>query len=122
LLEKLLEDGVSERELSFAKSYLARSYAFEVDTAAKRLGQRIDEAILLLPKGYHDRYVERVMAVTRDQANAALRKRLSSRNLLITIVATASDVRQSLEDAIAGLRETQVVSFESDPVYSVAVD
>ena len=40
-----------------------------------------------------DRYVRRV---TRSEANQALRKRLSTRNLSIVLLATADDLRDEL--------------------------
>jgi zinc protease len=116
MLEELLDKGVTDRELSFAKSYISRSNAFEVDTATKRLGQRLDQLVVGLPKDYHSGFVDRVQSVSRDEVNAALRKRLSTRDLLVTIVATASELRPALEKAIPGLAATRVVSFETDEI------
>lgn len=116
MLQELIDKGVTERELSFAKSFMTRSYAFEVDTATKRLGQKLDQIVLGLPKDYFHRYVDRVQAVTREEVNQAIRRRLSSRDLLVTVVATASELRSALERAIPGLEQTTVVSFESDMI------
>ncbi len=116
LLESLIDQGVTERELSFAKRYLTKGYAFEIDTASKRLGQRLDEVVIPLPKDYHTRYLERVQAVTRDEVNTALRKRISSSDLLITIVATASELRSALDRVIPDLVETRVVRFDQDTI------
>lgn len=114
LLDKLLDDGVTERELSFAKSYLVRSRAFDLDTATKRLWTRIDQHLLGLPSNFQARAAERIMAVTRDEVNAALRKRLSSKNLIVSVLATASEARAAIEDAIDGLDRTVVIPYESD--------
>jgi len=114
LLRKLVETGVTERELSFAKSFLARSQAFDVDTPTKRLWQRLDRRLLELPANYHARYVERLQAVTRDEVNAALQRRLSPDHLLVSVVATASELRAPLEKAIANLESTLVVPYETD--------
>ena len=100
--------------VSFARSYLTRSYAFERDTASKRLWQRLDVELLDLPKSYYDEYVERVNAVTVDDVNEALRRRLSAEDLLITVVATAETLRAPLEGAIPRLRDTRVVPFDHD--------
>ncbi len=117
MLEELLDRGVTDRELTFAKSYLTRSYAFEIDTAQKRLGQRLDEILLPLPKGYYAAHIDRVNAVTREDANAALRKRLSANNLLISIVATATEMRGPLEKAIPRLASTRVQPFDLDLIH-----
>lgn len=114
LLERLLDKGATAREVSFARSYLTRSYAFERDTASKRLWQRLDVELLDLPKSYYDEYVERVNAVTVDDVNEALRRRLSAEDLLITVVATAETLRAPLEGAIPRLRDTRVVPFDHD--------
>jgi zinc protease len=114
LLERLLDKGATAREVSFARSYLTRSYAFERDTASKRLWQRLDVELLDLPKSYYAEYVERVNAVTVDDVNEALRRRLSAENLLITVVATAETLRGPLEAAIPGLRDTRVIPFDQD--------
>lgn len=114
LLERLIEQGVTAREVSFARSYLTRGYAFERDTASKRLWQRLDVDLLDLPRSYYDDYVERVNAVTVDEVNAALRRRLSADDLLVTVVATAETLRAPLEKAIPGLKDTRVVPFDRD--------
>ena len=114
LLERLLDKGATAREVSFARSYLTRGYAFERDTASKRLWQRLDVDLLDLPKSYYAEYVERVNAVTVDDVNAALRRRLSAEDLLITVVATAETLRAPLEAAIPRLHDTRVVPFDHD--------
>jgi zinc protease len=114
MLRKLVEKGVSARELHFAKSYLARSQAFERDTAPKRLWHALDTRLLDLPRNYFEDYVERVQAVTLDEVNDALRRRLHPDHLLVTVVATASELRSSLEQAIPNLASTRVVPFDAD--------
>lgn len=114
LLRKLLDEGVTERELNFARSFLVRGQAFEVDTPTKRLWQRLDRRLLSLPANFHDRYVERLQAVTRDEVNDALRRRLSADDLLVSVVATASELRAPLEKAIPDLASTLVVPYETD--------
>ena len=114
MLEHFVNKGVTARELSFARSYLARSFAFEIDTASKRLWHRIDTQVLDLPKRYFTDQVERVMSVTLDEVNAAIRHRLSSDDLLITVVATASEIRKRLEDAIPHLASTRIIPFDTD--------
>lgn len=114
LLEQLVERGVTRRELDFARSYLIRSHAFETDTASKRLWQRLDARLMDLPRGYHARYLDRIASVTVDDVNDALRRRLSADDLVITVVATASELRGPLEDAIPELASTTVVPFDGD--------
>jgi len=111
LYEKWVEDGVRPSELKRAKSYLVKSHAFEIDTPQKRLDQRIEAELFGLPSDYFDAFVQRVKHVTRDDANAALRKRLSTRDLAIGVVATASELREPLSQ-LPDLRELRVVPFD----------
>ncbi len=114
LLERLIAEGITQLELDFAKEFLAESYAFDVDTAYKRARQRVDEEIYSLPSDYHTRYVERVRAVTLEEANAALRARLSAEDLRIVVVGTASAIQSPIEAAIARLAGVEVVPFDQE--------
>lgn len=114
LVERLVEKGVSARELAFARSYLTRSFAFETDTASKRLWHDLDVRLLDLPKRYFKDYVERVEAVTLDEVNAAIRRRIDPEHLVITVVATANEHRAALERGVKGLDSTTVVPFDTD--------
>ena len=114
LLERLVDQGVTARELSFARSYLTRGHAFEVDTAGKRLWQRVEVDLLDLPADYYARYLDHLGAVTLDEVNAALRKRLKVRDLVLSVVCTASELRDPLEAAVPHLRGTTVLPFDAD--------
>ena len=113
LLDALVARGITAEELAFAKSYLTNSYAFDIDTASDRLGQRMDVEVFGLPSDYYDRYLERIAAVTLDQANEALRHRLSAANLVIVLVATATTVHDALQ-ALPGVSSVDVIPFDSE--------
>jgi zinc protease len=116
LLHKLREDGVTDDELSFVKGYLTRSHAFEIDTARKRVHQRLDAALFDLPEAYHAKYLERVGAVDREAANAAVRLRMSEDDLVMALVGSAEVLRGPIEEAIAAsgrtLASVTVVPFD----------
>jgi len=112
MLTELREKGVTKQELAWAKRYLVRSHAFAVDTAAKRVGLELDQALYDLPADYYSRYLERVQSVTLDEANAALQKRISTEDLLVVVVGTESAVGASVRDAIEGLESSEVVPFD----------
>lgn len=114
MLESWHAQGINRKELNWAKRYLTRSYAFAVDTAAKRVGLAAESEIYGLPGGYHERYVERIQAVTLEQANEAVHTRIRPDNVLIAVVGTAEAVRPGLQDAIEGLQSTEVVPFDAD--------
>jgi zinc protease len=111
LYEQWIAEGVKPSELRRAKSFLVKSHAFEIDTAQKRLDQRIEAELFGLPADYFDAFVGRVKRVSVDDANAALTRRLSRRDLAITVVATASELKAQLS-RLPGVRETNVVPFD----------
>ena len=114
MLEEWNRTGITRAELAQAKRYLVRSHAFAVDTAAKRVGLALEAELYALPPRYHEDYLERVKAVTLDQANRAVQQRLSPANLLVTVVGTASEIVVPLQDAIRDLSRTLIIPFDAD--------
>lgn len=112
MLRALREQGVTEKELNWAKRYMVRSHAFAVDTPSKRVGLELDAALYDLPPGYYENYLERVSAVTLDDVNQALRSRIPERDLLFVVVGTAANLRSAIEAKIPDLRDTQVVPYD----------
>ena len=99
--------GITPRELAFIKNYLVRSHAFEIDTAPKRLGQALEAELLDLPADYHTGYLDHVRAVTLESANAAVRERLTPKDLVVIVVGTASEILDEVTTAIPGLDRAQ---------------
>lgn len=114
LLERFVDQGVTPRETSFVRNYLVRSHAFEIDTALKRLHQALDTHTLGLPADYHTSYLERVRATTAEAASQAARERLSTRDLAIVVVGTASTIEAELRAALPRLDDVRVVPFDAD--------
>lgn len=113
MLHELREKGVTKQELSWAKRYLVRSHCFSIDTAQKRVGLALDQALYGLPDDYYSRYIERVQAVTLEQANASVRERLSDEDVLVTVVGTEALIGPAVRDAVANLASAEVVAFDS---------
>jgi zinc protease len=114
MLEKLRRDGLTKSELSWAKRYLVRSHAFAIDTAAKRVGLKLDSTLYDLPAGYFENYTENLRGVTLEQANQALRERLSDENLLVTLVGTEAVVGKDVREAIPRLASSDVVRYDAE--------
>ena len=113
LLHAFREDGVTDDELDFVKRYLVRSHAFDIDTARKRVHQKLEAELYALPPGYHDRYVEHVQAVDRAAANAAVRARLSEDDLVIGVVGTHAEIGEAIAKAIPRLASVTVAPVRS---------
>jgi len=114
LLAAWVKDGVSREETDFIKQYLVRSQAFEVDTAPKRLHQALDVEVLGLPADYHTGYAERVAAVTPEAASEAVKRRISTADLLAVVVGTAEVTRTDVEKALGEGVAVQVVPFDAE--------
>ncbi len=114
LMEAWVKDGVTPDEIAFIKGYLVGSYAFDIDTAEKRMHQALDVELLGLPPAYYKTWTEKVAAVTPDDASRAVKKRLDPANLLSVVVGTASEVLEPLKGAIPGLSEVAVVPFDAE--------
>ena len=111
LYDDWIQNGIRPSELKRAKDFLVKSHAFEIDTAAKRLDQRVEAELFGLPERYFESFIDRVQSVTRKDANAALKARLSKRDLAMVVVATAKDVRKDLAK-LPGLNDLKVIPFD----------
>lgn len=114
MLEAWHEKGVTAKELAWAKRYLVRSHAFAVDTAGKRVGQALDEELYGLPPGYYSQYVDRVQAVTLEEVNAAVQKRITPGDLRITVLGTAAEIEEPIRAAIPRLESSEIVPFDAE--------
>jgi zinc protease len=108
LVDRFIARGPSAAELRFAKSYLVKSHAFDLDTPQKRLDPRVDAEVHGLPRAFHERFVERVRAVELGAARASVARRLSSDDLTIALVATAKDV----EAPLRAMGDVRVIPFD----------
>jgi zinc protease len=114
MLSDWWKDGITQDELGWAKRYLAQSHAFSCDTAAKRVGLELDEITSDIPRGYYAEFVSRIGGVTLEQANRAIRSRISPRDLTIVVVGTHSAIGDAVRRSISDLAEDRVVPFDSE--------
>lgn len=112
LFHDLREKGITAEELAFVKKFLIRSHAFEVDTARKRAHRKLDAALFDLPDGYYERQNEHIEAVTLEEANAAIRNRLSEEDLIVAVVGTHAEQGKAIAEAVAGVGSVEVVPFD----------
>ncbi len=110
LLDRWIGDGAPEDEIARAKDYLVKSHAFDLETAAKRLEPQLETALYDLPRDWYPRFVEKVRAVTPEQAASAVRRRISKRDLTIALVASATDELMSGLEALPGVGEVERVT------------
>ena len=101
LMGEWVEGGVSDEEVEFARGYITNGHAFAVDTAEKRLEQRLDTKLLELPEGYFASYTQKIASVTTEQVNAALKRRLDPAVLRMSVLATESQLNEALASKVA---------------------
>ena len=114
LLEKWTQGGITAREHAFVSKYLVRSFAFDIDTASKRVHQLLDEDALGLAPGYYGDYTARVLSTKLEEINAAIQTRISPRDLTIAVVGTASTSFNAVRDACGELASATTVAFDAD--------
>jgi zinc protease len=114
LLSAWREKGILPKELSFAQRYLMRSHAFDIDTAQKRVHQKLDIDLFDLPADYHSKYLDHVEAVTLDEANEAIRRRVSHDDLVVAVVGTHAEIGEAVAGAIPGLTKVEVVAYDAE--------
>ncbi len=99
LLERWVERGIDADEHRFARRFLVRSRGFDLDTAPKRLEERLSDELFGHPEGSWQRFGEQVEAASLEACNEAVRRRIDPHRLAIVVVGTA----QHLFDAVARL-------------------
>jgi zinc protease len=114
LLQQWWQSGITEEEFVWAKRYLVQSQAFARDTATKRIGLRLDEILNDLPPGHHDEFVPKIEAVTLEQANAAVRDRISLEHLSVVVLGTHAAIGEEVRKAVPDLVSERVVPFDTE--------
>jgi zinc protease len=114
MLRAFREKGVTSGEFGWARRYLVRSHAFALDTAAKRVGLALDAELYGLPPGYYGAYLDNLRAATLEQANQAVRERLSDENLLLSVVGTEATTLADVKSAIPNLERSEVVRYDAE--------
>lgn len=112
LLHTWRTDGITEGELDFAKKYIVRSHAFEIDTARKRVHQKLERELYELPDDYHSTFLEKVQKVDLAAANAAVRHRVSEEDVVMGVVGTHAEVGEALSKALPDLAKIEVVPYD----------
>jgi zinc protease len=111
LYDKWIEHGLRAQELIACKRYLQKSHAFEIDTAGKRLDQKLDVELFGWPKNHHSGFVAAVAETTREEVGRALHHRLSREDQLIALVATASQIVPELQK-LPNVAKIDVIPFD----------
>lgn len=113
LLEGFVDEGITKDEHRLAKHYLVNSHCFDVDTASKRLEAKLDCDLYGLPYERLRDYERRVAAVTHASSKNAVKKRISKKDVTITLVAPASSIADKVAK-LPGVTDVEVVRYDRD--------
>jgi zinc protease len=86
-----LRHGLDDDEVHRARSYLVKSYPFEIDTPAKRLAPRLEAEVHDLDPEWYAEWLNRTRRVTVEDARRVPRQLLSETGLTIVVLASATD-------------------------------
>ena len=92
LLQAFAAEGPDDDEIDHARSYLAKSHAFEVATASDRLDRRLEQVLWALPPDHHQTFVSRLAAVTPDEVRAAVKRWVRPDAATVVVLASSDAI------------------------------
>jgi zinc protease len=95
-IRQLREVRIPAKEFADAKRSLVATFALALESPQTLLNQTITRWRYGLPADYWDRYAERIMAITEDQAMAMAKKYLDPSRLQIVAVGNEEAVARAL--------------------------
>ncbi len=96
-VERFLQDGVSEKELTVAKRYITGNFVIQNESASS-IGIRLANVELYgLPKSYYNTYIDAINAVERQVLLHTVQKHLHPKSFLFVIAGEAKTVRSQVE-------------------------
>ena len=109
-LEILVTDGLSPQDFEATREFLLNYSKLYVQTASRRLGYEMDSRFYRTGF-YVDEIQQRLVALTVDDVNAAVRRHLQYSNIAVAIVTTDAE----------GFRDRLLSNDPSPPTYNAAV-
>jgi zinc protease len=90
--------GVTEEELSFAKSSIIRKFPLNFETFRQVASHIIGKVIYDLPDDYFDKYIENIKSVTIDEVNKAATDNIFSNSEMTVLVGDKDKLLEQLKD------------------------
>ncbi len=114
LLTGMSHGKISQKELDFARDYLAGVYPIESETAEQVADRVLTVAAFDLPEDYNQTYPVKIRATSLEQVQATARKYFTTGNLDIVLVGNVSAFRDALKKEFAGAEITEIPFGEVD--------
>ncbi len=93
---------VTDDELNRAKNYIALGYPDNFSNVASIAGQLVEMVQYNLPEDYFNNYVDKVLAVKKDDVRRVAKKYIDTDDLAIIIVGDRAKVEKGLKDTKVG--------------------
>jgi zinc protease len=93
-----IRNGVTEEELSFAKSSITRKFSLNFETFRQVASHIIGRVIYDLPDDYFEEYIENINTVTINEVNIAATKNILPDNAMIVLVGDKDKLLEQLKD------------------------
>jgi zinc protease len=113
LFAAVAKEGLTDAEVAFAKDYLVGGLAFIHETPNRLLDELVRMEVLGLPRDHLDTWVGQIRAVTPDDVRRVAKERLRPDDLVITVLATAKDLKADLA-RMPGVTEVTVTPYDSE--------
>lgn len=110
LFEEFIEKGLTADEFEYAKESVSNGFALRIDSAHKRLGWKIRNALVGRRIYSLEEFRKKIMDYHREQVNELIAKRFQTEQLLITTAGQAA----SLSDCICKVRGFKKVEVFKD--------
>jgi zinc protease len=108
LLTGMSQGKISQKELDFARDYLAGVYPIESETAEQVADRVLTVAAFDLPADYNQTYPEKIRATSLEQVQTTARKYFTTGDLDIVLVGNVSAFRDALKKEFAGAEITEI--------------
>jgi predicted Zn-dependent peptidase len=96
-VERIVNEPVTDEELEGAKSYIVGNFPTTIETPAQIAAQVGQVKLLGLDKTWLENYRKEVSAVTKESAQAAMKKHVQPDRLAIVLVGDAVAIKDKLE-------------------------
>lgn len=105
---KRMRTPMTEDEMNRGKNYDALGYAGDFETNGNLAAAIGDMILNQLPEGYFNAYVDKALAVTKKEVEAAAKKHITPDNMLVVIVGDRAKIEEGIKKLNLG-----AITFQS---------
>ena len=98
IVKRMAGDPISDDEIEKAKSALCDSFVFRFETPREAVDEQIDLEYYGYPENYFDTYIDKIMAVTKDDVRRVAQKYIHPDQMVILVVGDKARFGKSLDD------------------------